>query len=68
MRNNEQIYSELKKANEKYLNQRVENSKLKDEINVLQGQIDQLHTKVKKLQQTVSSVPNSNHSSHQALA
>jgi hypothetical protein len=34
-RNNEQIYHELRKANEKYLNQRVENNKLKDEIQML---------------------------------
>ena len=35
LRNNDQIYQELRKANEKYLNQRVENNKLKDEIQIL---------------------------------
>lgn len=35
LRNNDQLYQELRKANEKYLNQRVENNKLKDEIQML---------------------------------
>lgn len=30
--NNDQLFSELKKANEKYLDARVENNKLKDQI------------------------------------
>lgn len=43
LKNNDHIYQELRKATEKYLNQRVENSKLKDEIQILQGQLDSAH-------------------------
>ena len=42
IKSNYQIYLELRKANEKYLNQRVENTKLKDEIQSLQSQIEQI--------------------------
>ena len=45
IKSNDQIYMELRKANEKYLNQRVENTKLKDEILVLQQQIDHLQNR-----------------------
>lgn len=31
-RNNEQLYEQLRTANDKYLNLKVENNKLKDEI------------------------------------
>jgi hypothetical protein len=37
LKSNDQIYTELRKATEKYLNQRVENTKLKDEIQMLQS-------------------------------
>lgn len=40
LKNNDHIYQELRKATEKYLNQRVENSKLKDEIQILTAQLD----------------------------
>ncbi len=41
LKNNDQLYSELRKTNERYLNQRVENTKLKDEIQMLQNQLEQ---------------------------
>lgn len=41
LKNNDHIYQELRKATEKYLNQRVENSKLKDEIQILNSQLEQ---------------------------
>lgn len=41
LKNNDQLYAELRKTNERYLNQRVENAKLKDEIQILQNQLDQ---------------------------
>ena len=34
------MFSELRKANEKYLDVRVENNKLKDQINGLKNQVD----------------------------
>ena len=40
IKSNDQLYSELRKTNERYLNQRVENAKLKDEIQILQGQLE----------------------------
>lgn len=49
LKNNDHIYQELRKATEKYLNQRVENSKLKDEIQILQAQLEGANTQLKKL-------------------
>lgn len=43
--NNDQLFGELRKANEKYLDVRVENNKLKDQIQTLKLQIDQLKAK-----------------------
>ena len=42
---NEQLFSELRKANEKYLDVRVENNKLKDQIQSLRLNIDQMKAK-----------------------
>lgn len=40
VKSNDQLYGELRKTNERYLNQRVENAKLKDEIQILQAQLE----------------------------
>ena len=50
LKSHDQIYQELRKATEKYLNQRVENTKLRDEIQMLQTQLDAAHSQVKKAQ------------------
>ncbi len=47
-RNNDNLFIELRKANEKYLNQRVENNRLKDEIQLLQSSLDNANTQIKK--------------------
>ena len=41
LKSNDSLYTELRKTNERYLNQRVENAKLKDEIQILQSQLEQ---------------------------
>ena len=40
--NNDQLFAELRKANEKYLDVRVENNKMKDQITTLNKNIDSL--------------------------
>ena len=40
--NNDQLFTELRMANEKYLGVRVENNKMKDEITTLSKNIDAL--------------------------
>ena len=40
VKSNDQLYGELRKTNERYLNQRVENAKLKDEIQILHAQLE----------------------------
>ena len=42
---NDQLFNELRQANEKYLDVRIENNKLKDTINSLKLQIEQLKSK-----------------------
>ena len=42
---NDQLFAELRKANEKYLDVRVENNKLKDQIQTLKLSVDQLRSK-----------------------
>jgi hypothetical protein len=50
VKSNDQLYGELRKTNERYLNQRVENAKLKDEIQILQAQLEnQLQSSSNKL-------------------
>ena len=43
--NNDQLFAELRKANEKYLDVRVENNKMKDQIQTLKQSIDSLRSK-----------------------
>ena len=45
LKSNEAIQQDLRKATEKYLNQRVDNTKLRDEIQMLQAQLDHLQAK-----------------------
>lgn len=45
LKSNEGIQQDLRKATEKYLNQRVDNTKLRDEIQMLQAQLDHLQAK-----------------------
>ncbi len=47
-RNNDSLFAELRKANEKYLNQRVESNKLKDEIQILQNALQESNLSLKK--------------------
>ena len=42
---NDQLFSELRKANEKYLDVRVDNNKLKDQVQNLKLTIDSLKIK-----------------------
>ena len=50
LRSNDQIYQELRRANEKYLNQRVDNNKLKDEIQSLHNSLEEANLQLRKLQ------------------
>lgn len=43
--NNDQLFNELRKANEKYLDVRVENNKLKDQITTLKHSLETAKTK-----------------------
>lgn len=63
-RNNEQIYQELRKANEKYLNQRVENNKLKDENHILKNNLEEAQAQVRKLTNTNSQSHSYNDNHH----
>jgi signal transduction protein with GAF and PtsI domain len=49
-RNYDQIYQDLRKANEKYLNQKVDNNKLKDEVQILQNALEDAQTQIRRLQ------------------
>ena len=53
--NNDQLFAELRKANEKYLDVRVENNKMKDQITMLNKNIDQLRAKAGPPQKRASS-------------